>query len=83
MNYKDQDALRKESEEGRRLGFDGKVRPSFEGKSDADGKQAIHPNQIETIHSAFAPNPKGMPTSNDHKRNRMNERADGRYPESG
>ncbi|ORY21373.1 Pyruvate/Phosphoenolpyruvate kinase-like domain-containing protein [Naematelia encephala] len=43
VNYKDPEALRIESEEGRRLGF--------------DGKQAIHPDQIEIIHRAFAPSP--------------------------
>lgn len=42
VNYKDKEVLREESEEGRRLGF--------------DGKQAIHPEQIDIIHSSFAPN---------------------------
>jgi hypothetical protein len=38
VNYKDQESLRAESEEGHRLGFDGKVRPPrththlFEGR---------------------------------------------------
>ncbi|KAK1924602.1 Pyruvate/Phosphoenolpyruvate kinase-like domain-containing protein [Papiliotrema laurentii] len=41
VNYKDEAALREESEEGRRLGF--------------EGKQAIHPAQVEVIHRAFAP----------------------------
>ncbi|WVW83514.1 hypothetical protein I302_105535 [Kwoniella bestiolae CBS 10118] len=41
VNYKDHDVLGEESEEGKRLGF--------------DGKQAIHPNQIETIHQSFSP----------------------------
>ncbi|WVQ70458.1 uncharacterized protein L199_008685 [Kwoniella botswanensis] len=41
VNYKNSDTLREESEEGRRLGF--------------DGKQAIHPNQIDMIHQSFSP----------------------------
>ncbi|OXC70511.1 hypothetical protein AYX13_00986 [Cryptococcus neoformans] len=41
VNYKDKEVLREESEEGKRLGF--------------DGKQAIHPEQINIIHSSFAP----------------------------
>ncbi|GFZ46480.1 hypothetical protein JCM24511_04727 [Saitozyma sp. JCM 24511] len=41
VNYKDLDVLRDESEEGRRLGF--------------DGKQAIHPAQVEVIHNAYSP----------------------------
>ncbi|WWC61474.1 uncharacterized protein I303_104058 [Kwoniella dejecticola CBS 10117] len=41
VNYKDPQALREESEEGRRLGF--------------DGKQAIHPNQVDIIHQSFSP----------------------------
>ncbi|KAF8320301.1 beta subunit of citrate lyase [Clavulina sp. PMI_390] len=44
VNYKDPDYLRDECEDGRRLGF--------------DGKQAIHPVQVETIQSTFAPSEK-------------------------
>ncbi|OCF44752.1 citrate lyase subunit beta-like protein [Kwoniella heveanensis CBS 569] len=46
VNYKDKDALRAESEEGRRLGF--------------DGKQAIHPDQVDIIHQSFAPSEKDI-----------------------
>ncbi|WRT66818.1 uncharacterized protein IL334_003781 [Kwoniella shivajii] len=42
VNYKDPDVLREESEEGKRLGF--------------DGKQAIHPDQVDIIHRSFSPN---------------------------
>ncbi|CAE6464194.1 unnamed protein product [Rhizoctonia solani] len=48
VNYKDPDLLREECQEARRLGY--------------DGKQAIHPNQVETIQSTFVPTEKG--TSN-------------------
>ncbi|GHJ87451.1 hypothetical protein NliqN6_3853 [Naganishia liquefaciens] len=41
VDYKDLAILQEEAEEGRRLGF--------------DGKQAIHPSQVETIRKAFAP----------------------------
>ena len=41
INYKDRDILRDECEDGRRLGY--------------DGKQAIQPNQVETIHNTFVP----------------------------
>ncbi|KAF8584692.1 citrate lyase beta subunit [Ramaria rubella] len=44
VNYKDMDTLREECEEGRRLGF--------------NGKQAIHPNQVELIQSTFVPTEK-------------------------
>jgi len=44
VNYKDQDYLRGECEEGRRLGY--------------DGKQAIHPDQVNTIQSTFVPTAK-------------------------
>lgn len=57
MNYKDEAALREESEEGRRLGFDGKVRDLPPGG--ADRKQAIHPAQVDIIHKAFAPSESG------------------------
>ncbi|WVQ83310.1 hypothetical protein IAT38_005449 [Cryptococcus sp. DSM 104549] len=46
VNYKDPQVLAEESEEGRRLGF--------------DGKQAIHPNQVDIIHRSFAPNEKDI-----------------------
>ncbi|WVQ98422.1 hypothetical protein IAU59_005545 [Kwoniella sp. CBS 9459] len=46
VNYKDKEALREESEEGRRLGF--------------DGKQAIHPEQVDVIHQSFAPSEKDI-----------------------
>ncbi|KAE8538982.1 hypothetical protein D1P53_005352 [Cryptococcus gattii VGV] len=46
VNYKDKEVLREESEEGKRLGF--------------DGKQAIHPEQIDIIHSSFAPSEKDI-----------------------
>ncbi|KAL7410009.1 Pyruvate/Phosphoenolpyruvate kinase-like domain-containing protein [Mrakia frigida] len=41
INYKDENVLKEECEEGRRLGF--------------DGKQAIHPAQISRIQSSFSP----------------------------
>ncbi|KIO31355.1 hypothetical protein M407DRAFT_19732 [Tulasnella calospora MUT 4182] len=41
VNYKDPDYLREECEDGRRLGF--------------DGKQAIHPNQVQVIQETFVP----------------------------
>ncbi|KDQ16652.1 hypothetical protein BOTBODRAFT_106648, partial [Botryobasidium botryosum FD-172 SS1] len=44
VNYKDQEYLRDECEEGRRLGY--------------DGKQAIHPDQVNTIQSTFVPTAK-------------------------
>ncbi|ODO08670.1 citrate lyase subunit beta-like protein [Cryptococcus wingfieldii CBS 7118] len=46
VNYKDKSVLADESEEGKRLGF--------------DGKQAIHPEQIDIIHSSFAPSEKAI-----------------------
>nr|XP_031858593.1 uncharacterized protein CI109_005973 [Kwoniella shandongensis]KAA5525665.1 hypothetical protein CI109_005973 [Kwoniella shandongensis] len=46
VNYKDKEALREESEEGRRLGF--------------DGKQAIHPDQTDIIHRSFSPSEKDI-----------------------
>ncbi|QRW18829.1 citrate lyase subunit beta-like protein [Rhizoctonia solani] len=45
VNYKDTSVLRDECEEARRLGY--------------DGKQAIHPNQVEIIQSTFVPTEKG------------------------
>ncbi|KAH7926465.1 citrate lyase beta subunit [Leucogyrophana mollusca] len=44
VNYKDIDYLKDECEDGRRLGF--------------NGKQAIHPIQVETIQSTFVPSAK-------------------------
>ncbi|KZT73832.1 beta subunit of citrate lyase [Daedalea quercina L-15889] len=41
VNYKDLDYLREECEDGRRLGF--------------NGKQAIHPTQVDIIQSTFMP----------------------------
>ncbi|EUC53665.1 HpcH/HpaI aldolase/citrate lyase family protein [Rhizoctonia solani AG-3 Rhs1AP] len=46
VNYKDPDLLREECQEARRLGY--------------DGKQAIHPNQVETIQSTFVPTEKEL-----------------------
>jgi len=46
ISYKDLDYLKNECEDGRRLGF--------------TGKQAIHPSQIEIIHSAFVPTSKDI-----------------------
>lgn len=45
MDYKSQEILVEECREGREMGF--------------TGKQAIHPNQIETIQKQFAPLPEG------------------------
>ncbi|KAF8513747.1 Pyruvate/Phosphoenolpyruvate kinase-like domain-containing protein [Gautieria morchelliformis] len=44
VNYKDKEILRQECEEGRRLGF--------------NGKQAIHPDQVEIIQGTFVPTAK-------------------------
>jgi citrate lyase subunit beta-like protein len=44
VNYKDLDYLKDECEDGRRLGF--------------NGKQAIHPTQVDIIHSTFVPTEK-------------------------
>ncbi|WWC69775.1 uncharacterized protein I206_103718 [Kwoniella pini CBS 10737] len=46
VNYKDPKVLQEESEEGKRLGF--------------DGKQAIHPNQIDIIHKSYSPSEKDV-----------------------
>ncbi|KAH7345329.1 citrate lyase beta subunit [Rhizoctonia solani] len=46
VNYQDHSILREECEEGRRLGY--------------DGKQAIHPNQVEIIQSTFVPTEKEL-----------------------
>ncbi|GAB1519432.1 hypothetical protein RhiTH_002498 [Rhizoctonia solani] len=46
VNYKDTSVLRDECEEARRLGY--------------DGKQAIHPNQVEIIQSTFVPTEKEL-----------------------
>ncbi|EPQ54754.1 beta subunit of citrate lyase [Gloeophyllum trabeum ATCC 11539] len=44
VNYKDLDYLREECEDGRRLGF--------------NGKQAIHPSQVDIIQSTYVPTEK-------------------------
>ncbi|TFK48694.1 citrate lyase beta subunit [Heliocybe sulcata] len=44
VNYKDLDYLKKECEDGRRLGF--------------NGKQAIHPTQVDIIHETYVPTEK-------------------------
>jgi len=44
VNYKDPEYLLEECQDGRALGY--------------DGKQAIHPTQVETIQSAFVPSEK-------------------------
>ncbi|EFA79538.1 citrate lyase subunit beta-like protein [Heterostelium album PN500] len=44
INYKDPEYLRREVQEGIRMGF--------------HGKQAIHPNQIDVIRDAYRPSPK-------------------------
>ncbi|KAG9032825.1 hypothetical protein FRB95_000991 [Tulasnella sp. JGI-2019a] len=46
VDYKDPEYLAEECEDGRRLGF--------------DGKQAIHPTQVETIQKTFAPSDKDI-----------------------
>ncbi|KZP31433.1 citrate lyase beta subunit [Athelia psychrophila] len=46
INYKDLDYLKEECEDGRRLGF--------------NGKQAIHPSQVELIQSTFVPTSKDI-----------------------
>ncbi|CAE6469106.1 unnamed protein product [Rhizoctonia solani] len=46
VNYQDHSVLREECEEARRLGY--------------DGKQAIHPNQVEIIQSTFVPTEKEL-----------------------
>jgi len=43
IDYKDMDGLRRQSEEGARMGF--------------TGKQAIHPSQVPVIQEAFTPSP--------------------------
>jgi citrate lyase beta subunit len=45
VSYKDPEYLLEECEDGRRLGF--------------TGKQAIHPNQVDTIQKTFVPTEKG------------------------
>lgn len=45
VEFKDRHALEQEASEGRRLGF--------------DGKQAIHPAQVDTIQRAFSPSDSG------------------------
>jgi citrate lyase subunit beta-like protein len=45
VDYQNKDILVDECKEGREFGF--------------TGKQAIHPDQIETIQTLFLPDPKG------------------------
>lgn len=45
IDYKDMDNLHDESREAREMGF--------------DGKQAIHPSQVDAIQHAFSPSEKG------------------------
>ncbi|KAG8934818.1 hypothetical protein FRC01_000086 [Tulasnella sp. 417] len=64
VNYKDVDYLREECEDGRRLGFDGKVRDApFYCWSDSFNvelieQQAIHPSQVQVIQGTFVPSGK-------------------------
>ncbi|KAH8929607.1 beta subunit of citrate lyase [Atractiella rhizophila] len=46
VNYKDTEVLQKECKEGKELGY--------------DGKQAVHPLQVETINSLFSPSQKEL-----------------------
>ena len=50
VNFKDADALRKESEAARRAGFTGKI--------------AIHPDQVDVINAAFTPGPEDVAYAN-------------------
>ncbi len=50
VNFKDADALRKESETARRAGFTGKI--------------AIHPDQVDVINAAFTPSPEDIAHAN-------------------
>lgn len=65
VNYKDTDYLREECEDGRRLGFDGKVRNSTlkrRKESPHIGlieQQAIHPSQVQLIQETFVPSERG------------------------
>ncbi|OJT11533.1 Citrate lyase subunit beta-like protein, mitochondrial [Trametes pubescens] len=64
VNYKDLDYLRDECEDGRRLGFTGKVRPFISlyyntlHEGFAHLQQAIHPTQVDVIQSTFVPSSK-------------------------
>lgn len=65
VNYKDTDYLREECEDGRRLGFDGKVRNStFRRRKEFSHislieQQAIHPSQVQIIQETFVPSERG------------------------
>ena len=50
VNFKDADALRKESEIAHRAGFTGKI--------------AIHPDQVDVINAAFTPSPEDVAYAN-------------------
>jgi len=50
VNFKDAEALRKESEAARRAGFTGKI--------------AIHPDQVDVINAAFTPGPEDVAYAN-------------------
>ena len=50
VNFKDNDALKKESEAARRAGFTGKI--------------AIHPDQVDVINAAFTPGPEDVEYAN-------------------
>lgn len=45
LNFRDSDALKAECEDSRRMGF--------------HGKQAIHPDQVDTINRLFTPSQEG------------------------
>ncbi|KAG8773716.1 hypothetical protein FRC12_002348 [Ceratobasidium sp. 428] len=70
VNYKEEDILREECEEARRLGYDGKVKSlyfpdlpdithSIPFTPHTHNQQAIHPNQVQIIQSTFIPTEKG------------------------
>ena len=63
VNYKDLEYLKDECDDGRRLGFTGKVSGlcvSFFWKPCANlPQQAIHPSQVDIIQSTFVPSAKG------------------------
>lgn len=61
VNYKDHDYLKDECQDGRRLGFTGKVCRDFFAKDALHGlQQAIHPAQVSTIQSTFVPTSAGI-----------------------
>jgi len=62
VHYKDLDYLKEECEDGRRLGFSGKVHSLFFFLQDVllpFSQQAIHPSQVDTIQSTFVPSESG------------------------